>query len=66
MSDEDGINWWNARSASVRRHWLQQAGSARPADAYAEYLRQREADPVAVEQAELEAAGEAITGTRPR
>jgi hypothetical protein len=66
MSDEDGIAWWNALSASVRRYWLNQANSARPADAYAEYLRQREADPAAVDQAELEAAGGAITGTQPR
>jgi hypothetical protein len=66
MSDEDGIAWWNALSASVRRYWLNQANSARPADAYAEYRRQTEADPAAASLGEIEAAGEAITGTQPR
>jgi len=67
MSDEsDGMAWWNALPPSARRHWLRQANSAVPADAYAEYLRQHETDPVAADLAEMESVGQAIVGTRPR
>jgi len=66
MSDEsDGMAWWNGLSEAARRHWLRQAGSATPADAYAEYRRQTEADPLAADLAEMESVGEAISGTQP-
>src|SRR5476651_1317591 len=34
-----GISWFNSLSEAERARWLADAGSARPADAYATYLR---------------------------
>jgi len=61
-----GMDWWNARSEAARRYWCEQAGSARPADAYAEFRRRHDTDPVAAELDEAFAVAEAITGTRPK
>ena len=33
----DGMEWWNALSEPVRAFWLNQAGSAAPADAWERY-----------------------------
>jgi hypothetical protein len=35
-----GIAWWNALTEAARADWLRCAGSATPADAWAEYKRQ--------------------------
>ncbi len=35
-----GIAWWNALTEAERAKWLAQAGTAVPADAWAEYKRQ--------------------------
>jgi hypothetical protein len=64
--DEAGMRWWNGLSEAARRHWLRQANSARPADAWQEWKRQHEADPVAADLAEMESVGQAIAGTWPR
>ena len=34
-----GLIWWNRLTESERRHWLDQAGSARPVDAWRAYQR---------------------------
>lgn len=34
-----GIEWWNGLTEDERRSWMNLAGSARPVDAYREYLR---------------------------
>ena len=34
---ELGMAWWNALAPERRRHWLDVAGSARPADAWAAF-----------------------------
>lgn len=36
-----GSVWWNAISPTVRRHWLEVADSAVPADAWVAYKRQQ-------------------------
>lgn len=35
----EGVKWWNGLTQDERRSWLNLAGSARPVDAYREYLR---------------------------
>lgn len=35
----DGVKWWNGLTEGERHSWLNLAGSARPVDAYREYLR---------------------------
>jgi hypothetical protein len=34
---ELGMRWWNGLAPARRRHWLDVAGSARPADAWAAF-----------------------------
>jgi hypothetical protein len=42
MTDDEraGMEWFNALSEAQRAFWLASAGSAVPADAWAEYKRQ--------------------------
>jgi hypothetical protein len=63
--DEAGMRWWNGLSEHERKRWLEAANSARPADAWKEYLRQHEADPLGAALGEMESAGQAMAGTRP-
>ena len=47
---EEGINWWNSIAEDERAHWLAQASSARPVDAWGAFLRSKahaDADAVA-------------------
>lgn len=37
--DRQGMIWWNRLTHTERQHWLEQAGSARPADAWRAYQR---------------------------
>ena len=39
--DDDlaGMGWWNAIDEAERAHWLTEAGTAVPAEAWAEYQR---------------------------
>ena len=41
MTDDEknGIDWWNSMTEFVRSYWLSVAGSAVPADAWAEYKK---------------------------
>lgn len=53
--DDAGMAWWNRLTEPERRHWLDRAGSARPADAWAAFkhdpedVRLPRADPGVVE-----------------
>jgi hypothetical protein len=52
---EDGIDWWNNIAEDERAHWLAQANSARPVDAWGAFLRsQAHADANAEGQAWVE------------
>ncbi len=33
----EGMAWWNSLTRAERRHWMDRAGSARPADAWRAY-----------------------------
>ena len=37
--EQRGMNWWNQLTEDARAHWLQIAGSAIPAEAWAAYQR---------------------------
>jgi hypothetical protein len=37
-----GMDWWNGMTEQQRGAWLETAKSARPADAWAAYKRQRD------------------------
>lgn len=41
--DAEGMTWWNSLTPQQRRHWLDRAGSARPADAWRAYQHEGEA-----------------------
>ena len=40
--EQAGMNWWNGLTETERAHWLRQAGSAAPANAWEAFKRQRE------------------------
>lgn len=48
---QQGVTWWNGMTEEFRAHWMRQAKSAVPADAWRAYLTQ-EALGDAVEEAE--------------
>lgn len=37
--DSAGVAWWNASTEAERAHWLAEAQSARPVDAWSAYQR---------------------------
>lgn len=43
--DSAGMKWWNKLSEKQRAEWLDKAGSAAPADAYAVYLSECPSEP---------------------
>lgn len=38
MTDQESVEWWNGADENERGHWLYEAGSAAPADAWQAYL----------------------------
>lgn len=42
--EQAGMRWWNSITRSERAYWLERADSARPVDAWREYLRQTGTD----------------------
>lgn len=39
--EAEGMAWWNNMHENERKRWLERAGSARPADAWQCYKRER-------------------------